>query len=405
MRLWDWIRALLPRRPRTRDEPGDLASISRSRGDIGMTASEVIFAAVNRIASTLASMPLHLYNGQEVMADHPLERMLSYAPNEYLSGYQWRMAMQGAVGAEGNAYALIVPSEDGTRPAALDVLKPSLVTPYIDRASRELWYMIYDEVARMQYWVPSTRMIALHFLGTGGILGLRPMDILRGTLEYDHRIKEFSLEQLSNVNNAVMLTVPSTGMLQEDKDRLIAQFMTRYKQSGRSVVVLDGGITANSMTRSPVDAKVLDVERITKNRVATVYGIPPHMLGDYTDTSYSTAEQSMQEFLQLTMLGWVSQWEAELDRRLLTWEMIRQGFHFRFDMTALIRADTATMANKHNLAIRGGWMTPNEARRADGLSDRPEGDELLCARDLLPLKLVKEGATIETKPAAAGKGG
>ena len=51
------------------------------------------------------------------------------------------------------------------------------------------------------------------------------------------------------------------------------------------------------MTQSPVDAQSLDVERVTKNRVATVYNIPPHMLGDYSDSSYSTNEQSTQEYL------------------------------------------------------------------------------------------------------------
>lgn len=84
------------------------------------------------------------------------------------------------------------------------------------------------------------------------------------------------------------------------------------------MLVLEGGIKATTFNQSPVDAQLMDVERITRNRVATVYNLPPHMLGDYSDTSFSTAEQQMQEFLQLTIIPIVQQWEDELNRKLLS---------------------------------------------------------------------------------------
>ena len=398
MRVWDWIRGLFPKRetePRARDEPGDTRMTTRTRGDVAMLASESIFSAVNRIAMTMASMPLALYRDDEPQLDDPLQRLVTYAPNETMNGYLWLLTMQGAVCSEGNAYSLIVPSEDGTRPARLDVLKPQLVTPYLEQDTGELWYRVTDDADGVQYWVHNSRMIALRFLGGNGLRGIRPIDVLRGTLEYDGEVKRFSLEQLKSVNSAIMLTVPSVGLGGTEKDKLIADFLERYKKSGRSVMVLEGGLTATALNKSPVDAKVLDVERITKNRVATVYGIPPHMLGDYSDTDYASAEQSMNEFLQLTMLGWVTQWEAELSRKLLSWDLVRQGYRWVFAMDAMVRADTATMANKHNLAIRGGWMTPNEVRRKDGMAALPEGDKLLVARDLLPLEMVEAGATIK----------
>ncbi|MDD3212200.1 MAG: phage portal protein [Eubacteriales bacterium] len=400
MTLWDHLKAWLPLRkekPRSRDAPGDTRAPTRTIGDLGMLRNESIFSAVNRIATTLASMPLHLYKGEEVQKDHPLERLVTFAPNGHMTSYLWLLTMMGAVCTEGNAYSLIVPSADGTQPARLDVLKPQLVQPRLERETGDLWYLVSDELEAVQYWVHSSRMIVLQFLGDGGTKGLRPIDVLRGSLEYDVEVKTFSLEQLRSVNSAVILTVPSVGLSGEEIDRLTADFLTRYQKSGKNVIVLEGGLTATTMNKAPVDAKVLDVERITKNRVATVYSIPPHMLGDYSDTDYASAEQSMQEFLQLTMLGWVTQFEKQLDRKLLTWNMVRADYAWRFTMDAMIRADTATMANKHNLAIRGGWMTPNEVRRFEGKPPAEGGDELLAARDLLPLRLIEAGATITKK--------
>jgi len=134
----------------------------------------------------------------------------------------------------------------------------------------------------------------------------------------------------------------------------------------------------------------MDVERITRNRVATVYNLPPHMLGDYSDTSFSTAEQQMQEFLQLTVIPIVQQWEDELNRKLLSDTDYKAGYRFRFDTDSLIRADMVAMANKYQMAIRGGWMRINEVREREGLPPDPNGDELMCARDIIPLRIMVE---------------
>jgi len=126
-----------------------------------------------------------------------------------------------------------------------------------------------------------------------------------------------------------------------------------------------------------------------------VYNIPPSLLGDTSDKGFADNEQQMRELMQLTILPIVAQWEAELDRKLLTWERIMEGYHFSFDMDAVLRGDVKTMADKHQKAIRGGWMRPNEVREKDNLPPDPDGDVLLCARDLLPLKMVLTGATVK----------
>ena len=49
------------------------------------------------------------------------------------------------------------------------------------------------------------------------------------------------------------------------------------------------------------------------------------------------------------------------------------------------------MAEKHQKAIRGGWMTPNEVRRSEGLPPVDGGDALLASRDLTTLNMAMEG--------------
>lgn len=379
---------------KARDKPrvrvfdrGKVTSITRPRADVTLQGHEAIYAAVTRIANTVASIPVHVYKWRERQDTHSLEKLLNLSPNPSMSAYIFKQTMEAFRNTEGMAYALIIRNGLGeiTR---LDVLDPTRVRPLIERDSREIWYDITLE--GKTYPIPGYMVLALKHMSANGISGIRPLDVLRGSLDYDAEVKEISLNQLDGINHGVMLEVPGQALDETRKAQIVADFLDAYESSGQRVLVLEGGIKATTFNQSPVDAQLMDVERITRNRVATVYNLPPHMLGDYSDTSFSTAEQQMQEFLQLTIIPIVQQWEDELNRKLLSDADYKVGYRFRFDTDSLIRADMVAMANKYQMAIRGGWMRMNEVREREGLPPDPNGDELMCARDIIPLRIMAE---------------
>lgn len=379
---------------KARDKPrvrvfdrGKVTSITRPRADVTLQGHEAIYAAVTRIANTVASIPVHVYKGRERQDTHPLEKLLNLSPNPSMSAYIFKQTMEAFRNTEGMAYALII--RDGLGEITrLDVLDPTRVRPLIERDSREIWYDITLE--GKTYPIPGYMVLALKHMSANGISGIRPLDVLRGSLDYDAEVKEISLNQLDGINHGVMLEVPGQALDETRKAQIVADFLDAYDSSGQRVLVLEGGIKATTFNQSPVDAQLMDVERITRNRVATVYNLPPHMLGDYSDTSFSTAEQQMQEFLQLTVIPIVQQWEDELNRKLLSDADYKVGYRFRFDTDSLIRADMVAMANKYQMAIRGGWMRVNEVREREGLPPDPNGNELMCARDIIPLRIMVE---------------
>ena len=379
---------------KARDKPrvrvfdrGKVTSITRPRADVTLQGHEAIYAAVTRIANTVASIPVHVYKGRERQDTHSLEKLLNLSPNPSMSAYIFKQTMEAFRNTEGMAYALIIRNGLGeiTR---LDVLDPTRVRPLIERDSREIWYDITLE--GKTYPIPGYMVLALKHMSANGISGIRPLDVLRGSLDYDAEVKEISLNQLDGINHGVMLEVPGQALDETRKAQIVADFLDAYESSGQRVLVLEGGIKATTFNQSPVDAQLMDVERITRNRVATVYNLPPHMLGDYSDTSFSTAEQQMQEFLQLTIIPIVQQWEDELNRKLLSDADYKVGYRFRFDTDSLIRADMVAMANKYQMAIRGGWMRMNEVREREGLPPDPNGDELMCALDIIQLRIMAE---------------
>ena len=379
---------------RSRDHPEAIGPMSLYNAIVGAKArndlkgSEAIYAAVSRIAHTMACMPLHLYKGYEIQRDDPRERCVGYSPNANSTPYTFKLAIEACRNTAGAAYVLIVPRDDGVTVDHLDVLEPTRVQPLRNTDTGEIWYQITLDDGR-QAVVHSSYVIALHHMSTDGVESISPIEVLAGTLNYDRKIQEFSVTQLEGVKDSIVLTYPTA--LSDEKRRAHTQaFLDAYKQSRGHLIILDSGITADRITGNVVDAKVLDVDNITKRKVATVYNMPPRMLGDTNSSGYSTSEQDVAEFLKLTILPIVKQWEESFNRRLLTYEEVCQGYGFRFDMDALKRGDTSAMADKHSKAIRSAYMTPNEARREDGLPDLQYGNELMIARDLIPLRVVTE---------------
>ena len=400
---------------RARDKPErsvrnqrELRSVARPRADRTIEGNEAIYAAVSRIANTVASMPMHFYKGYEIQTNHPMERLVSLEPNPNFTAFGWRQTMEVLRNTEGNAYALRVLDKLGTV-TRLDILNPARVQPRRDPTDGSIWYAITLDDGQ-PYLVPGFMVLSLKHMSANGIMGIRPIDVLRKSLDYDTQVKSLSLDQLDGVNNGIMLTVPNSGLTQEQKDDVVDRFLETYEKSGRSVVILEGGLTATNFKGDAVDGHLLDVERITRNRVATVYNLPPHLLGDYSDTSFSTAEQQMQEFLQLTILPIAEQWEEEFNRKMLTPQDYAAGYRFRFDLSSLTKADQKSTAEMNQMAIRSSWRTPNEVRNAQGLPSAPLGDELMCSRDLLPIRIAMEhpelllGAAASTPTEAGGKG-
>ena len=58
------------------------------RGDYTLRNSELIFAAVSRIANSLSSMPVSLYKGAE-KAKEPLGDLISFSPNPNMTSCQF----------------------------------------------------------------------------------------------------------------------------------------------------------------------------------------------------------------------------------------------------------------------------------------------------------------------------
>ena len=83
----------------------------------------------------------------------------------------------------------------------------------------------------------------------------------------------------------------------------------------------------------------------------------------------------------------------------MTKEQRRRGYHFKFDMESILRADAATQAEVDYKAVRSAWKTVDEIRASRNLPPLPGGigKKAVISQDLATLEY-----TVNQKPAVMG---
>lgn len=367
-------------RPKARNEPDApqrMEGLGRA-ADYFLNASEAMAAAGSRIANTVATAPLRLYKDKKVQPGHPLDKLVYYSPGPGLTPYTFKRDMELNRTTVGRAYAWICRGGDMVTPLFLRILDPARVQTLRVIETGDLWHQVATQDGVVM--VPDVDMLCTSFLSNGQMA--RPIDILRSTMQYDAEIKDVSVSQLRGVNDTIVLETPGE-LGKEKRQSMIRDILEAYHSSGKQALLLDSGAKAMHLSGQAVDPKVLDVEKVTKTRVATVYGIPPHMLGAGENTR-ANSEEEMMEFLELAIIPPMAQWESELNKKLLTYKQVCDGYEFHFDRDALAQANVDNRTKMYHSAIRDGWMRPNEIRSRQYLPPDESGDELMMSRDMLP---------------------
>lgn len=370
-----------------------------TRTDYTLHNSEILFSAISRMANAISVMPWQLYRKSKPVYNE-LNDLITARPNPNMTSHQFFKAMEVCRCATGNAYAMKVYDAQGVL-SRLDVLDPTKVTPVMDEDSRELWYRITLDSGKQAYF-HNFYIIHVPFLTTNGYTGINPVCVLFDTLRYAEDIQKFNRDQLDDgVNTSIVLEAPAN-LSNEQRMQVVKDFMETYRETSGAVLLLESGVTAKSLNLSPIDAKLFEVEKITRSKVAMVYNIPPHLLGDYSATSYASQEQQMLEFMQLTLLSPVTAYEQEFNRKLIPAEARKAGFSFAMNMEAILRADATTQANVDQIAIRNGWTTVDEVRSRRNLPPYAGGIGKIpvVSQDLAPLEY-----TVKEKPGVLREGG
>ena len=362
-------------------------------------------ACVSVRAEDVAKLPAHVYErmkdgGRRIVTDHPLERLLQ-KPNGYQSSFEFVEQMQVSILLRGNAYAVILRDGRG-RPTALIPINPDRVWIF-EAPGGEVFYQVARRglhetavLADMPLMIPSEDIFHLRWMALDtSLYGASRIGLAREVIGL----------ALSQQELAGRLSADSTnlgGVLTTDQ-KLTPDAAKRLKQDWKDkqqglrnaggTAVLEQGLKWQPMGMTARDAEMIASRGFQVQEIARLYRMPMHKIGVIERGAGTSIPEMNQEYANDVVSSDLCRWEAKLSQ---TFDLAAQGYFVEFDITGLIRASLMTRYQAYRAGITGMFLKPNEARRAEGLPDDPDGDKLYQPTNMAPLGFEPTGA--ETGP-------
>lgn len=343
----------------------------RVTDDVGM-ACAAVFACVRVVSEDVAKLPLILYRrlpngGKERATDHPLYSLMHDRPNEWQTSFELREMLQGHLELRGNAYAYV--NRVGREIRELIPITPDRVTV----KQREDWEVEYD--IRGDKIRTSREILHLRGLSRDGFTGMSTLEVAReavglavATERHGSRLFANGAHPGGGLKHKKTLSDEAARRLKEDVERATSG------ENAHRFLLLEEDMDWVQFGMTSKDSQFLELRKFSVSEIARFWRIPPHKIGDLERATFSNIEHQALEYVTDSLMPRLSRWEQRLNRDLLD-DRERGEFFFEFLTDALLRGDTKTRYEAHQIALLNGIKNRNEVRSQENMNPVDGGDE------------------------------
>lgn len=349
-----------------------------------------IFAAVNFLSGTLASLPLNVYQKTRTgrkKVENGIAPILNNAVNDGMSSFEWRKYIFDQVFTGGRSVTYIERDRTG-KIINLYPLDPTHVR--VERLNGRKIYRCYSATYEANEVIDIPFMIKANGLDVRGPIAQNKDVIGMAIAATKYGAKAF---QSGGIPPAVLQGPFQSGASAVRASDDVAQTMAKLARDGRPVMALPIGHELKSVGLSPDDMQLLELQRFCVEQIARIYSLPPVFLQDLSHGTFSNTEQQDLHFVKHTIRRWVEQAEAEMNLKLFG-RNARQYVEFNVD--GLLRGDFKTRMEAHATSIQNGIRTPNEVRDLENMEAMPAGDDLMIQGATVPIRTQSEATDANT---------
>ncbi|MHA6645654.1 phage portal protein [Mesorhizobium sp. A623] len=350
-----------------------------ARADIEKASGlAVAHRCIQTISESLASVPLKVYRrtdngGSEAANDHPLYNCLHDAMSPTLTAFEGREMLVAAILMHGNGYARVERNGRG-QVTSLHPLVAGTVTVEVLKNGR-LRYKHAKQDGGTETFLQE-EILHLRYRTADGVLGMSPIQIAASTFGLATAQQDQAGAQAENAfRPAGALSFPDK-LSGTGKDDLIQKFKDRIVGSMKAgeLIVLDGGAKFETFQFSAKDSEFLESRKLSNESICSVFGVPPSVAGIMADANYSSISEESRALVQRCLAPMAKRVELAMNIALLTPES-RKQFYIEHDLSGLLRGDLTTRYTAYRIGREGGWLSANEIRKFENMSDIPEGDD------------------------------
>jgi HK97 family phage portal protein len=195
----------------------------------------------------------------------------------------------------------------------------------------------------------------------GTVHGLGPIQAARLDVAGAIDVRNYAAEWFTrgDIPNGIL----STGSVLADG--MAKKYKQRWEETAdHGVRVLEAGLKYEPLLLKPADAQWIESQNFSTLQIARLFGVSTSLMmiaPEGGSQTYQNVEQDWIALVRFTLMKYLSEIEDALT------ECVPRGQKVKFNIDALLRTDTKTRYEAHQMGLAGGWLTVPEIRAMEGL--------------------------------------
>lgn len=350
---------------------------------------DTVWACVDRRASTVASLPLFVYerrpDGQKDLARASrLYAMLHDSPNARMTPTDFWRALLLNYDLRGNAYARIDRNEQTGEALALWPMAADQVqSTVLDDGSMVYAYRIDNDVAVLA----EANVLHLRNLGNGTV-GMDKLSFMRsGINEAANQVRSAS-NVWGNGGKPTGILMIDNVLKPEQRTALLNRFAGMAAGNTARLYLLEAAMKYQQISITPEDQQLLESRQFNVEQICRWYDVPPVLVHHANVTTWGSGiEQIVDGFYKLSIRPLLVTIEQAITKRVLT-SAQRARMSVEFSLDALLRGNAQDRATLYSTGLQNGWMTRNEVRQLENLPPMDGANELTAQTNLVPVRML-----------------
>jgi len=396
-------------------QTGGWASSNRNPSGVKVDAetalrSTVVLSCMRVLSTSVAGLPLHIYRrlrdgGKEIAREHPLYRILHTKPNGWQTSVEWREQLMLHMLSHGQAFNEKVYS--GGQISEIIPLHPSRMKLEQLENNRLRYSYREDKGSSTVY----TQDAIMHIRGMSddGVNGMSMVELARDAIGLARACEIHGATFFGNGARPGVILSTDQMLSPEAAENTRNQWERAHRGPDRSnrTAVLQGGLKVSELGGNNQESQFLEARRFQVEEICRIFGVPPHLAGDLSRSSFSNIEQQSLDYLQNGLMPWLRRIESAIARDLLDGD---DEYFAEFDTRGVLRADAAGRAAYYNTLWNLGVASVNEIRSWENMNPVEGGDTRFVQLNMTtldkaaqaaeePATVVEEVVVDETAPA------
>lgn len=323
--------------------------------------------------NAVAKLPLKVMretdSGAEKMPQEPLYQVLHNRPNPYTTPHDFLWATEFQRLEYGNAYWVI--DFRGGKIQGLYLLDSRRMKILVDEqkpvnSPRYCCYQ-YNDPRQGSILYLQDEIVHFKYFSKDGVIGNSIRKYLGDLAELEQRAgKVIHDKYKSGLQDP--LIVEYIGDLNSDKERKIVQkFMQMGAKNAGRVVPIPTNFKLSQLETKLVNNQFFELQGLTTRQIANGFGVKGFQLNDMEKSTYNNIEQQNRAFYSDTLQNVLTEYEQEMNYKLLTEEQREKSYFCQFNADAILRSDLKTRYESYEIGIHAGFLMPSEARQKENL--------------------------------------